>query len=109
MASEVALFVGEALAKYGFPEGHPFSIDRQGAFLAEAQKQNLHLSTGVDVPCGLEMLPQCLGLVDAERCGAAIGRGHRDRGDLMRFDDAEVDAGVHVFVPWKGYLSVITL
>ena len=32
------LFVGDALAEYGFPDGHPFSADRQGAFWAEVQR-----------------------------------------------------------------------
>ncbi|MCA3131313.1 MAG: acetoin utilization protein AcuC [Betaproteobacteria bacterium] len=30
----VGLIVGEALGRYGFPGGHPFGMDRQGAFLA---------------------------------------------------------------------------
>jgi acetoin utilization protein AcuC len=50
MPCDVALFVGEALAKYGFPEGHPFSIDRQGAFLKEAQKQGLDRKVSLRTP-----------------------------------------------------------
>jgi acetoin utilization protein AcuC len=38
---EVLLFVGEALGRYGFPDGHPFSVDRQGAFWSEARAQGL--------------------------------------------------------------------
>ena len=41
MIKEVALYVGEALGKYGFPDGHPFGPDRQDAFLSEAHKQRL--------------------------------------------------------------------
>ncbi len=41
MTSEVALYVGEALGKYGFPDGHPFGPDRQDAFWKEAVKQGL--------------------------------------------------------------------
>jgi hypothetical protein len=41
MRSEVLLFVGEALLSYGFPDGHPFSVDRQGAFWKEAQEAGL--------------------------------------------------------------------
>ena len=37
----VQLYVGEALARYGFPQGHPFGTDRQGAFWAEAQRRGL--------------------------------------------------------------------
>lgn len=38
---KVFLYVDEGLAAYGFPEGHPLGIDRQGAFLREANAQGL--------------------------------------------------------------------
>ena len=41
MAQEVQLYVGDALGKYGFPNGHPFGPDRQDAFWKEAVKQGL--------------------------------------------------------------------
>lgn len=41
MAAEVLLYIGEPLARYRFPAGHPFSIDRQRAFWDEAQRQHL--------------------------------------------------------------------
>jgi acetoin utilization protein AcuC len=41
MGKEVALYVGEALGKYGFPNGHPFGPDRQDAFYRETLKQGL--------------------------------------------------------------------
>ena len=41
MAAEVLLYVGEALGKYGFPDGHPFGTDRQDAFWKESVKQGL--------------------------------------------------------------------
>ena len=50
MGAEVILFVGEALAKYGFPEGHPFSVDRQGAFWSAAQRQGLDRKASVRAP-----------------------------------------------------------
>jgi acetoin utilization protein AcuC len=31
----VSLYVSDALARYGFPEGHPLGMDRQGAFFRE--------------------------------------------------------------------------
>lgn len=40
-ANETVLAVGDALARYGFPDGHPLSIDRQGAFLQAAQSAGL--------------------------------------------------------------------
>jgi len=41
MDREVALYVGAALGKYGFPNGHPFGPDRQDAFWKETLKQGL--------------------------------------------------------------------
>ena len=41
MTAEVVLYVGEALGKYGFPNGHPFGPDRQDAFWKETVKQGL--------------------------------------------------------------------
>jgi acetoin utilization protein AcuC len=40
-ATDVRLYAGEALARYGFPDGHPLGADRQGAFLREAQQRDL--------------------------------------------------------------------
>jgi acetoin utilization protein AcuC len=40
-ATDACLFVGEALARYGFPNGHPLGADRQGAFLKEAGQRGL--------------------------------------------------------------------
>ncbi len=37
----VNLYVDDHLAAYGFPDGHPLGIDRQGAFLREARNQGL--------------------------------------------------------------------
>lgn len=39
--TNVNLYVGDNLASYGFPDGHPLGIDRQGAFLREATDQGL--------------------------------------------------------------------
>ena len=41
MTQEVQLYVGDALGRYGFPNGHPFGPDRQDAFWKEAEKQGL--------------------------------------------------------------------
>jgi len=50
MAKEVALYVGEALGKYGFPNGHPFGPDRQDAFWKETLKQGLDKEAKVVPP-----------------------------------------------------------
>lgn len=49
MKHEVALYVDEALGKYGFPDGHPWGPDRQNAFWKEAIGQKLDQSTDL---CG---------------------------------------------------------
>ena len=36
-----ALYADDNLARYGFPQGHPFGNDRQAALLKEAEAQNL--------------------------------------------------------------------
>ena len=41
----VNLYIGDNLATYGFPDGHPLGIDRQGAFLREAKEQGLFSRT----------------------------------------------------------------
>jgi acetoin utilization protein AcuC len=38
---DACLFVGEQLARYGFPNGHPLGADRQDTFLKEAKMQGL--------------------------------------------------------------------
>lgn len=50
MADTALLYVGEALSRYGFPDGHPLSIDRQGAFWKEACKQGLDKAVRVVAP-----------------------------------------------------------
>jgi len=35
------LYADDGLSRYGFPEGHPLGIDRQGAFLRQARSQAL--------------------------------------------------------------------
>lgn len=46
----VRVCVGEALARYGFGEGHPFGPDRMGAFWNEAQRRGLHARVEVCEP-----------------------------------------------------------
>jgi acetoin utilization protein AcuC len=41
MNAPVALYVGEELGRYGFPDGHPFGPDRQDAFWSETVAQAL--------------------------------------------------------------------
>jgi len=43
MGTEVAVVTGERLARYGFPDGHPFGPDRHAAFMREFDARNLAL------------------------------------------------------------------
>jgi len=38
MSRSTVLIAGDELATYGFPNGHPFGMDRYGAFMAEAER-----------------------------------------------------------------------
>lgn len=100
MQSETLLFVGAALARYGFPEGHPFSIDRQGAFLEEARKRGLdkRVRTAPPRPATREEL---LRFHDeshvqwVEACSHA-GEGYIDYGDTPAFPGVYDAAGAVV-------------
>lgn len=99
MAEGVFLFVGEALAKYGFPAGHPLGVDRQAAFWSAAQRQNLHRRVAVHEPRAatrseLERFhsPQHVDHVDSL---SQAGEGYLDHGDTPAFPGV-FDAGAAV-------------
>lgn len=88
-AGEVLVCVGEPLARYRFPEGHPFSIDRQGAFWEEARRQNLDRRVEV-CPPRVASRDELLRFHTDEhvewvaRC-SALGEGCLDYGDTPVF------------------------
>jgi acetoin utilization protein AcuC len=89
MAAEVLLYAGDALARYGFPEGHPFGTDRQQAFLKEATRQGLDAASTLRAPVTatrgeLERFhtPEYLDLVERLSRG---GGGYLDYGDTPAF------------------------
>jgi acetoin utilization protein AcuC len=89
MKSEVLLYVGEALGSYGFPQGHPFSVDRQGAFWAEARRQGLHERATVTAPRQASR-EELLRFHDARHVDwvetrSRIGSGYLDYGDTPAF------------------------
>ena len=43
MASITHVFLSDTLGRYGFPEGHPLSVDRQGAFWRSARARGLDI------------------------------------------------------------------
>lgn len=50
MKPHACLVQGEALARYGFPMGHPLGVDRQGAFMREAARQGLDARVTMQAP-----------------------------------------------------------
>jgi acetoin utilization protein AcuC len=50
MAASTLLYTGTLLANYGFPDGHPLGVDRQGAFLAAAEGRGLLERAGLGEP-----------------------------------------------------------
>jgi len=89
MKSDVSVYIGEALSRYGFPEGHPFSVDRQGAFWSEAHKQGLDRKVEVCAPKTAtreELL--CFhhdAHVDRVEARSKEGTGYLDQGDTPAF------------------------
>ena len=88
MAS-VLLVAGEGLARYGFPDGHPFGPDRQDVFLRELRRSPAYEALQVMAPRVAERDelesfhdPAYVDLV-IER--SAEGRGYLDAGDTPAF------------------------
>jgi len=89
MGKEVALYVGAALGRYGFPDGHPFGPDRQDAFWKETITQGLDKEA-------LLVEPQPAARAEIERFHSAeyvsrvaqlslLGHGLIDHGDTPAF------------------------
>lgn len=89
MADEVAVVMGERLARYGFPDGHPFGPDRQGAFRREFEARGLDGRTRILEPREAtyeELLAfHTPAYVEFVRERSASGQGYLDRGDTPVF------------------------
>jgi acetoin utilization protein AcuC len=68
------LYVGPALGNYGFPNGHPLSIDRQGAFWREARRLGLHERALIERFHAAEYVDRVITL-------SKTGTGYLDYGD----------------------------
>jgi acetoin utilization protein AcuC len=79
----------DALGRYGFPDGHPFGIDRQAAFLREFRERGLHrrcLSAGSRESTADELLSfHTRRYVDFVRLRSVDGQGSLDGGDTPAF------------------------
>ena len=89
MANSVLVIAGERLARYGFPDGHPFGSDRHAAFYAEFAARGLDkrvrlLETRAATRAELQSFhtSEYLDLV-AER--SRTGEGFLDAGDTPAF------------------------
>lgn len=92
MSHPVCLYVSPSLAKYGFPKGHPFGIDRQEAFFKEAQKQGLDKRVTLCEPRQAsrdELLHfHMVEYVDRVERASKNGDGFLDQGDTPAFPGA---------------------
>jgi len=96
-AAEVLLCAGEALRRYGFPDGHPLSVDRQQAFLDEAQRRGLMNAVRL-LPPRIASLDEWLGFhtweyVERVVRGSQRGAGWLDYGDTPSFPGVFEAAG----------------
>ncbi|UCD66987.1 MAG: acetoin utilization protein AcuC [Betaproteobacteria bacterium] len=95
----VCLFADEGLARYGFPEGHPFGIDRQDAFLSEANERGLldrvQFKSGRSAERDVLERFHHPDYVDLVRTAESKGLEHLDAGDTPVFPGV-FEAAAHV-------------
>ncbi len=99
MACTVCVYIGEEIASYGFPDGHPFGPHRMDAFWNEAKNQGLDKDVTVMPPViasrrDIQLFhnPEYVSLV-AER--SLTGEGALDYGDTPAFPGV-YQAAAHV-------------
>jgi len=87
--SPVRVYVGEALARYGFGEGHPFGPDRMHAFWSEAKRQGLDKKVVIADPAVAAeediLRFHTPGYVDRVKVLSESGEGYLDSGDTPAF------------------------
>lgn len=88
----VALYVGDALGRYGFPQGHPFGPDRQLAFWTETREQGLERRVELRDPVPAQRAelerfcdPEFVSFVEEQ---SERGTGFFDYGDTPAFPGA---------------------
>ena len=83
--SQVLLVAGEQIARYGFPDGHPFGPDRHDAFMSELMRQGLDQRVSRAAPrlaTREELQLFHTGeYIDLVRSRSISGLGYLDRGD----------------------------
>lgn len=87
--ASVLVVMGESIARYGFPEGHPFGVDRHDAFARQfaARGFDSRVRVASPVPAGTEeiLLFHTPLYVDFVRERSASGQGFLDGGDTPAF------------------------
>jgi len=87
--SPVQVYVGEALARYGFGEGHPFGPDRMDAFWKEAVRQGLNKRVVITDPVqAIEELIHRFhtsAYIERVKTLSETGEGFLDYGDTPAF------------------------
>ncbi len=104
MTDPVFVYRGDAIARYGFGDDHPFGADRHGAFHAELERSDLGATIQYAEPVGATR--ELLGLfhttdyIDFIADSSAAGAGYLDAGDTPAypgvFEDASAVAGTTV-------------
>jgi acetoin utilization protein AcuC len=90
--TDVSLYAGAALARYGFPDGHPLGADRQGAFMKEAGRRGLLDRVAICVP----RLATCaeIGRFHAQSHVRKVLHAERDKLEFLDDGDTPVFPGV---------------
>lgn len=87
--NQVFVYIGAALAHYGFGQGHPFGPDRQDAFWREAQRLGLDQRVSIAEP--VQAVQQEIErfhtheYVERVKIQSATGQGFLDYGDTPAF------------------------
>jgi len=87
--AQVAVVMGELIARYGFPGGHPFGPDRHAAFAREFERRGLASAVTLLEPAGATsedlLLFHTPGLVELVRRSSEQGVGALDGGDTPSY------------------------
>lgn len=87
--ASVLVVMGETIARYGFPDGHPFGADRHDAFVRQFEARGLGARVRVAAPVPAEpdelLLFHTPLYVDFVRERSATGQGFLDGGDTPAF------------------------
>ena len=99
MGQNIHVYLGDELAAYGFPEGHPFGTDRQEAFWREALRQGLNEAVveAMPVMAGRDVIEwfHTREYVEKVMTLSRLGYGYLDDGDTPAFPGV-YEAASHV-------------